>query len=244
MIDEFSLFIWKHAKQDPDGTRALLYHLRRLQQRFNNVSWLFTGSIGLDVVARRLGLEGALLGFDSFPLVPFTDEEAHSFLAEQSAEKLINEPFDFQEDAFEYLVRELGWLSPYYLSHIARCVKLPPSPAPGIWAIATQADGARAFDALLSPSYRTYFAPWKEHVEKNFLPKETKRLTAILTKCCESADGEREDTLLGHLNSSPGGVSRRTLKDFLICDGYLVKDGERWRFRSGLLLRYWLEYIA
>lgn len=246
MIDEFSLFVLDHAKQDPDSTRALLYHLRGLQQKFTNVSWLLTGSIGLDVVARRLNLEGAFLDFEIFPLAPFTDVEARSFLVDQSANERPEEPFDFDEDAFRHLIRELGWLSPYYLRHLAGRVR-PSTPATSdSRAIATQADVAQAFEALLSPNYRTYFASWKEHIQKNFLPGETNHLTAILAKCCEHADGEREDTLLAHLGV-PAALSRRALKDLLLAldnDGYLVKEGERWRFRSGLLRRHWLEYIA
>ena len=247
LIDEFSLFIWEQARQNADATRTLLYHLRRLQQEFTNVSWLLTGSVGLDVVARRFNLEGAFLDFEVFPLDPFTEEEARSFLAEQFDRNLIGERFDFGEGAFACLVRELGWLSPYYLSHVARCVRATDRPDPDGTAVATEADILQAFDTLLSPRHQTYFAPWREHIQKNFLADETDRLRAILAKCCERTDGEREDTLLGHIASSFPGFSRRNLKDLLMSlgsDGYLVKDRERWRFRSGLLRRYWLDYVA
>ena len=240
-IDEFSLFVLELSRRDLDGTRTLLYHLRKLQQEYTNVSWLLTGSVGLDAVARRLDLEGALLEFEIFPLEPFTEAQARSFLAERSAQGRVRKPFDFDEAGFAYLVRELSWLAPYYLDHIVKQIR-PTLSATGA-AIATESDVATAFDVLLSSTYRAYFSPWKEHITKNFPKDEMDRLLAILAKCCENADGEIEATLLP---LSPN-MTRRELKDLLTClgnDGYLMKDGERWRFRSGLLRRYWLEYMA
>lgn len=245
MIDEFSLFVWGLSRKDPDGARTLLYHLRRLQQEYANVSWLLTGSIGLDVVARRLNLEGALLDFETFGLAPFDDGAARSFLLEQSNDGLLDQPYDLTEDGFTHLSRELGWLSPYYLAHIARLVK--PAAQAGGRASAGRMEVERAFEALLSPLHRSYFAPWLEHIRKNFLPEDTGRLELILARCCQTAAGETEETLLGLLNPTPGAVGLRALKDLLLSlgnDGYLVKDADRWRFRSGLLRRYWLEYNA
>ena len=98
-------------------------------------------------------------------------------------------------------------------------------------------DVVQAFDTLLQPAYRMYFAAWPEHIEKNFPPEETARLRAVLEKCCGHADGEMENTLLGHLVSTFATVSPRELKNLLSSlesDGLLVKDGQRWRFRSGL----------
>ena len=86
LIDEISLFVMERAKQDPDRTRTLLYHLRRLRQEYKNVVWFFTGSIGLDVVSRDLSLAGALIDLDTFPLEPFTAEAARSFIEELSVE--------------------------------------------------------------------------------------------------------------------------------------------------------------
>ncbi|NYZ14725.1 AAA family ATPase [Azospirillum sp. RWY-5-1] len=247
MIDEFSLFVWGLSRKDPDGARTMLYHLRRLQQEHTNVSWLLTGSIGLDVVARRLGLEGALLDFENFGLAPFDEGAARSYLSEQSNDGLLDQPYDLTDDGFAHLTRELGWLSPYYLGHIARLVKPAAPTQAGGRASAGRVEVERAFEALLSPLHRSYFAPWGEHIRKNFLPEDTGRLEMILARCCETAGGETEDTLLGLFNPTPGAVSLRDLKDLLLSlcnDGYLVKDDGRWRYRSGLLRRYWLEYVA
>jgi hypothetical protein len=158
LIDEISLFVMERAKQDPDGTRALLYHLRKLRQKYKNVVWLLTGSIGLDVVSRDLQFAGALIGLDTFPLDPFTAEAARSFIEELCVENQLQRPFDFGPGAFEFLARELGWLSPYYLKHIARLVRPSTPAAADKRAIANEADVGDAFAELLKPAYRAHFA--------------------------------------------------------------------------------------
>jgi hypothetical protein len=76
LIDEISLFVQELAKSDAGAARAFLYHLRNLREANRNVRWLFTGSIGLDVVAARFGLQDALVDMDIFELRPFNLEEA------------------------------------------------------------------------------------------------------------------------------------------------------------------------
>jgi uncharacterized protein len=85
LIDEIALFIHEQAKMDPDGARSLLYHLRKLQQAYPKVRWFLTGSVGLDVIARRHNMLGALLGIDSYPLEPFSPGAARSYLDELCA---------------------------------------------------------------------------------------------------------------------------------------------------------------
>jgi hypothetical protein len=62
LVDEIALFVSGLLKKDEKTTRDFLYHLRKLRQSYPRVLWLLTGSIGLDVVARRTGLHGALVG--------------------------------------------------------------------------------------------------------------------------------------------------------------------------------------
>jgi hypothetical protein len=61
LVDEIALFVLELVRADPHAARAFLYQLRRLQQAYPRVRWGLTGSIGLDVVARRLDLQGALV---------------------------------------------------------------------------------------------------------------------------------------------------------------------------------------
>ncbi|MGL4635674.1 MAG: AAA-like domain-containing protein [Beijerinckiaceae bacterium] len=248
MIDEIALFILVLSKKDPEATRGLLYHLRKLQLAFRNVSWFLTGSVGLDIISRRFSAEGALLDYESYILEPFTELEARSYMQELCDKGPLSKQFQFENNAFQTLTNALGWLSPYYIRQIANCIR--PSKqiaAPGTGDLATSDDVLKAVDLFLTPNYRLHFSPWKEHIEKNFDPPDTKRLQTILNIASEQDKGEIEATFLTRLNDGEMQVQTRQLKDDLIVlqkDGYLVKTDNRWKFQSGLLRRYWQEYAA
>lgn len=239
LIDEIALFVHELAQSDPDAARRLLYHIRKLWQSCSNVVWFLTGSIGLDEIGRRHDMAGALLGIELFPLEPFTPEQAHSFFAELKSKGVVSQ-FEFAEGAFKRLTSELGWLSPYHLEERFKLV----APAS---ANASVEDVEAAFDKLLGPHYRLHFAGWDEHIEKNFTSEDAKIMLAVLAIACETAEGEIDATYLTRLTTANPGLNRRKLLNLLTAlanDAYLVNCGERWRFRSGLLRRYWIKYVA
>lgn len=247
LIDEISLFAMELAKKDPDETRALLYHLRKLRQGFPKIGWLLTGSIGLDVVGRRLELQGALVGLDIFELQQFTPAEAKAFIEELRDDKLLQTPFDFGDGAFERLTRELGWLSPFYLRLLAKNIG-PSFPAQtNRRAIATIADVEAAFEKLLAHSQRSNFATWQEYPTKNFPAEQTKQLHAALAILCENSEGEQAAMILARFSEAFPNATRREMMDRLTdlaSGGYLEERGDRWRFRSGLLRRYWAKWMT
>lgn len=242
LIDELALFVLAEATKKPESARSLLYHLRNLRQSYPKVCWFMTGSIGLDEVGRRHDMQGALLGMEIFPINPFTPDEARSFIEELFSKK-ITRPFTFEQGAFERLVAELGWLSPYHLEEVVKKIaqKL------GDGHTAQVANVEEGFEALLAPQQRMHFSGWKEHVTKNFKPEDVPRLLAILEIASQNADGETIETYLTHLSNTAPAPSLRQVKDWLIAlqsDAFLTKKEERWMFLSGLLRRYWREYEA
>lgn len=241
LIDELALFFQSLAKRDPQRAQSLLYHLRGLREAYGNVRWFLTGSVGLDAVSRRHGLEGAILGLEPMPLEPFTAEEANSFVDEVFLRVPALTRFRFAPGALEHFIEELGWLSPYHIEQLLKLIK--PVGTPPIAEI-EQVDAA--LGEILSPMRRLHFSPWEEHVKKNFEPNESQLMCRILDILCDHTDGEMEVSIL--TNIIPGGSTlptRRQVKNALTAlevDAYLTRDGDRWKFRSGLLRRYWKEY--
>jgi hypothetical protein len=151
LIDEISLFVQDLAKTDPDTARAFLYHLRNLREANRNVRWLFTGSIGLDVIAARFGLQGALIDMDIFELRPFNEDEARAFFEELREQNRLHTPFEFGEGAFDKSARELGWLAPYYLDLLANTMRPTGPVARSGLATATVADVEAAIENRCNP---------------------------------------------------------------------------------------------
>lgn len=243
LVDEITIFT--KALLDSQSVAAasdFLYKLRQLCREHRKVRWLFTGSIGLDTIARRHGFEGSLVDLEIFSLEPFSLETARGFL-QQIAKK---NDATLTEEAVSALCERLGWLSPYYLKKIGEAACEFASPAKEVGANAAH----RAADSLLDLAHRTYWSTWREHLDKNYPEPERTRLFTILAEASRGADGASVATLLLTLNRAGGEpLAERGLRDLLDtleADGYLTAsaDRSRFRFRMNLLREWWLRYVA
>jgi hypothetical protein len=246
LVDEIALFVSTRLAVDRDATLDFLYHLRKLRQAYPRVRWVLTGSIGLDVVARRANLAGALIGLEIFPLEPFSKVEACAYLNELCQNGKVRWPFALDDAGFDHLASQLGWLSPYYLKLISDRIKPSGDKTRGL-PLATIADIDRAFDQLLMPVYRGHFTAWEEHLRKNFPKVEADILHSILESCCSQPEGETIATMQARLVQKYPALTPRELMESLSSlanDGFLSEIDGRWCFRSGLLRRYWVKYIS
>ena len=245
LIDEISLFVLTLAQSEAGEpkrqTRDLLYELRRLQSTYPNVRWLMTGSIGLDEVAGRFGLQGALVDLNLYPLASFDEAAARSFLASPN----VIPPVQFTPEGFARFIAEIGWLSPYYLKILGE--RVHPSGDDKDRPVATAEDVDRAVTDILGPSYRPYFSVWGEHIDKNFAAGDSAILRALLDRLSRDPSGETATTLLTHLATPFPALTPARLRDLLRTletDAFLIHRDERHAFRSPLLRRYWADHEA
>ena len=245
LVDELPIFV--QALQTHDGATGLgdfLYWLRNLRQKYPRVRWFYTGSIGLDGLARRHNVEGALNDLDPFPLGPFPPETARAFLNWIAQRRSCA----MTPEAAERILQRLGWLSPYYLEKIAEdACGIARNNNTGIDVNTAET----ALDNMLDLSKRLYWSSWREHLDRNIPEPERGRLYVLLQTIAQTPDGATPDTLLQSLNRGgepvgPGGL--RDLLDTLLADGYLdieaADAGHRYRFRMNLLREWWLRYVV
>jgi hypothetical protein len=247
LIDEIAYFFLAFARESQKDANAFAYKLRALQLAHKNVRWLLTGSIGLDIIARRYELEGAFVDFDHFELRPFTPEEARSYLRDPAIQQQFSRVFDASDEDYGWMFQELGWLAPYYLTLIANEVRPSNAGPDGRPALASHADFDAAFEKLLQPNRKSAFAVWPEHISKNFPDQDRALATRILDALSATAEGEIVDTLLAQATEIQGSATKRQVRDILdmlINDGLIARNGVRYAFRSGLIRRYWLEHQA
>jgi uncharacterized protein len=243
LVDEITIFT--KALLDSQSVTAasdFLYKLRQLCREHRKVRWLFTGSIGLDTIARRHGFEGSLVDLEIFSLEPFSLETARGFLQQIAGKNGAT----LTEEAVAALCERLGWLSPYYVKKIGEAACEFASPAKEVDAKAAHL----AADSLLDLAHRTYWSTWREHLDKNYPEPERTRLFTILAEASRGAEGASLATLLLTLNRAGGEpLAERGLRDLLDtleADGYLTAapDRSRFRFRMNLLRDWWLRYVA
>lgn len=248
LVDEVAYFYLHLAESSREDAESFAYKMRGLQQRYKNVRWLLTGSIGLDTIARRYGLEGAFVDFETFVLEPFTPDEARSFMRDPAVRAQFTHIFDASDEDFDAMFSELGWLAPYYLRLIANEVR--PSilrGGEGELPTATKSDFETALSRLLQPNRRSEFAIWREHITKNLPASDRAIATGILDALSKTAGGESEVALVARATERQGSITTRQVRDILamlFSDGLITKTEVCYRFRSGLVRRYWLEYEA
>jgi uncharacterized protein len=243
LVDEITIFT-KALLDGPAGVTAasdFLYKLRQLCREHPKVRWLFTGSIGLDTIARRHGIEGSLVDLEIFSLEPFSPQTAKDFLQHIGEKNGVT----MTDAAVGTICERLGWLSPYYLEKIGEAA----SEASHGKEVEVEAAHSAA-DSLLGLAQRTYWSTWREHLDKNFPEPERTRLFTILAEISRGADGASIDTLLLTLNRAAGEPlpegSLRGYLDTLEADGYVTANAERSRFRfqMNLLREWWVRYVA
>lgn len=241
LVDELPVFLQALKKRDGDHAIGdFLYWLRNMRQKYRRVRWLYTGSIGLDSIARRHSVEGALNDLEPFPLAPFDAATARGFLADIARRR----GYEVATEAANRILERLGWLSPYYLEKIAEDACAQAMSA----GVLDEARATAAMDNMLDLSKRTYWSTWREHLDRNFPEPERSRLYAVLEAAARDVTGVSRDTLLAAFNKGGEAVTRadlRPLLDTLLADGYLAVDADhRYRFRMNLLREWWLRYVV
>lgn len=244
LLDEIPVFALALLQSHGiERVHDFLYGLRQFRHSYPNVRWLFTGSIGLDTVARRNSIEGALNDLEAYTLKPFDEATAIAFLDHVA----IANQRSMTPEAARHIVARLGWLSPYYLEKAAEetCQGV------GVGATVTPDVADRALEALLALDKRTYWSTWREHLDLNFTDPEQTRLFALLAAVARDPDGcASRDVLLGELNrvEQVTAAELRGYLDTLEADGFLARcdddDPDRYRFRMRLLHDWWRRYVV
>jgi hypothetical protein len=236
LIDELPIVILAIANSDPSGLRvhAFLQWFRNQRQRADcaHVRFVLAGSIGLDNVARKYALTETINDLRVWHLGPFSRELAHTFLgvlAEGCGIELTSPVRDAMCDV-------VGWLIPYHLQAVfSELRKLAKRGRPDLAMLDAAVDAALA--------NKSYFAHWDDRLRDAFGKPTDAAARALLDACAADPDGASanvlEQVIAAHAPAAERTAQLRWILDVFGNDGYLVEHAGRWRFRSGLLRRFW-----
>lgn len=175
MVDELPIFVQALQARDSSAVSTFLYWFRGMRQKYRHIRWIYAGSVGLDSVARRYNLEGALNDLDIFTLKPFDEQTAKCFMGEIANRRNCT----LEPSALQLIVDELGWLAPYYVERLtedacelATQANLPPPSKAtnaalsslGHYTVGTK-EAQAALKNMLHLEKRNYWAAWREHLD-------------------------------------------------------------------------------
>jgi uncharacterized protein len=247
-VDELPLFVLKLIKLDPSAERArsFLHWFRDLRQLppggRDSVHWILAGSIGLDAIARRHRLSDAINDLQCESLGPFSEQTAQAFLTELAR----TYELALDRGGRDRICELAEWLIPYHLQVLFKSVR-GYCEDQGIDPSRNAVD--EAFEALLSPTQRNYFDWWDERLTEELGSPHDGWIRDLLTACARDPRGCEEATLrqvlAGHVSDAAARTKElRWLVEVMENDGYVVRQGGRYRFRSSLLRRYWAERFS
>jgi DNA polymerase III delta prime subunit len=243
MIDELPTLILSLARLDPTGARvAAFLHwfrgLRQLPAAAGKLHFVLAGSIGLDNITRHFQLTAAINDLLDWRLGPYDEATADRFLAALAAATGVPLAAELRRKILD----ESEWFIPYHLQAIFSELRKR---------LGGRAPEPRDLDAVLEDllTRKVYFSSWDERLTATFGAAHEPLARVVLGRCAARPGGVKLETLesaLAQHLAEPAErlAARRFILDVLQHDGYLVCHDDRWRFRSGLLRRYWQRNCA
>ncbi len=250
LLDEFPVMLNALIARDPKEAEALLIWLRIWRQSPGSCRFLFTGSIGLQSLLERHGLDLHMNDCLECHLGAFKPNEARTLwqtFAQQGG-------WQSAAEVTEYALIRVGWLSPYLL-----CLLLDesmkaardreqetgsPPATPAIGGQIQSADVDSAYENLLAA--RSRFHHWERRLKDSLAEPDLGFCLALLTLLSRKSDGLSLRQLNNRLSKrQPDAEQRaRLVQDLLarlVDEGYTSPPDVRGRvqFLSFLLRDWW-----
>ena len=252
LLDEFPKMLLSLLQRAPQEAEQLLEWLRIWRQAAGHCRFVFTGSIGLQVLLERHGLGGTMNDTFPYPLGPYTRVEAREFWRYFSPLIDPDTSWQFADDGvIDYALDIIGWLSPYYLSLLlegsrvaARNRRQENQVPESMPSVIEKADVDDAYEILLAK--RSVFHHWENRLKESLPADDFRFSCAVLTHISRQADGMSLKQLSSRLTRLEPDPDRRTerLQDLLVRltdEGYTSPPDakQRIQFLSFLLRDWW-----
>lgn len=240
MIDEFSQTLENIIiDQSREAARNFLHKCRELRNNLDvksKVSFVYTGSIGLENLVLSIDEPRSITDLGHFNIPPLSKSEAKNLITQI----VDGDPIQFKEAEVEYFLGKLNWLLPYFIqvmmSEMEGICK-----EKGVDSISVEIINLAFTKALEN---RSYFEHWLVRLRSIFKGADFSCAKEIL-KLAAKNNGigyyELQNTITKYDIEDPA-----PLINILLHDGYLVKDEEKetFRFNSPLLQAWWLKNIV
>lgn len=240
MVDELPYFLAGLQRQDPDQAEGRIRHvldwLRRIRMAHLNLHWVFAGSIGLDAFCARLGLTGTLNDLSPFRLPPLKREELESLVAALE----LGQGLGLELEARHLFMETLGdWPIPFFVQllfqhSMEQCEMRD---------VLRREHVAQGRTSMLTRR-NSSMAHWEQRLQETFDQEAHSWVHLILAQAAKADQGLSLQAVqnLGIAHGLAGDLN--AILQTLEHDGYLVRDGDRYRFQSSLLREWWRRHVA
>lgn len=244
-IDEFpDVLLTIYEQAGVGAAKAFLASIRELCQDIEfsrHVQFIFTGSIGLDTLAKKLSLSNLINMLTEVGISPLTNEETYNFIDFYLKNQRIS--VQLSTSIKQLMIEQIGWNMPYYLSLV--CDQMIDDDVDF-----NQIDSQQVLDSinrLFAQENTTKFSHWRERLNRlEPLEKQFALKLLQLVSQQEQTLSHAEAFNLSQHADFRDSVSFNYVINALQTEGYLfqefIENSSRYRFTSPLLKRWWQRY--
>lgn len=240
-IDEFpDVLINIHKQHGEMAAIKFLSGIREICQDidFNKkVRFIFTGSIGLDTVAKKLNLSNLINVFVHTTINPLSALEAKNFIDfyfNKSSERVLS------DNLKSLIIEQVGWNMPYYLALV--CEEILDNYEDD--QLLEEQDVVSCIDQLFQQETKTKFSHWRERL--NRLEKLERIFAESTLTLVSEHSGALPYSEIFNLSQHEDYKDHINASYVLTClkhEGYLYhSENDTYQFTSPLLKRWWIRY--
>ena len=226
MVDEFPVAVENIAKAQGNESAVRFLHANRgMRQRAQSgIRFIYTGSIGLPNVARKLDPAPTINDLNIVEIPPLTPDEGLDMSRKIFAEYAI----DADEAVIRYMLEKIEWLMPFFIQLVIQLLidEMETEKATNI--------STDMVDKVLlkAANHRNnvYFASYLDRLAKTLPVDQCETATAILAAIAAAGFANRSDF------TQPNA---QLVLETLEYDGYIHEQAGQLRFNSPILRMWW-----
>ncbi len=229
MVDEFPVALEAIAKSKGNDEAVHFLHVNRsLRQKAKpGIKFIYTGSIGLPNIARKLGATSTINDLTIVEIPPLTREEG----MEMANKIFSNYKVEVPEETIGYMLDKIEWLMPFFIQLVIQMV-----------IDEAESDGQHIpksmIDTVLAKASNhrnnIYFENYYSRLDKTLPPEESQTAKAILAEIA----GKGQAPADGFMQSNAPSVL-----EILEFDGYIhLNESKIYRFNSPILRMWWEKF--
>ncbi|MFK7808636.1 MAG: hypothetical protein AB8F74_12600 [Saprospiraceae bacterium] len=229
LVDEFPVTVEQiEKKQDAEESRRFLHMNRSIRQRAKRgIQFLYTGSIGLPNIARKLDATATINDLNVVEVPPLSKKEATDFIR-----KLFrNYSLKSEKGTIPYILERLRWLMPFFIQLVVQMLidesEITEEPI-------SKATVDQVFEKASNHRNNIYFENYYSRLDKSLVKEE-----ALLAKRILSKIAEENEVPLDTFKEENNGAAVLEILEF---DGYINSNGNCFSFNSPILQNWWIKY--
>ena len=240
LIDEFSQTVENIITDvSKEAARNFLHQCRELRQNpeiKSRISFVYTGSIGLENLVLSIDEPRAISDLGNFIIPPLNGKEAINLINQI----IDGDVYKFPENKKQYFLQKLKWLLPYFIHVIMSEIET----------ICIDTNSSEINEDIIDKAFksalhnRSYFEHWLVRLRSIFKGNDFSCAKEILNTAAKNdeIDNYELQDIITRYKIDDSAVIVNTLTH----DGYIIKDEHsgKYRFNSPLLQSWWLSNIV